>query len=289
MTQSLHRFSLVKLAIFFGFLILISGVAIYLFSHSIPQGVLSLVLEFGITLSISLFVIRELKKADVSLRSITGDLSMKRKLTIFSAALSVSKLLIYFSFAGLILRLTLLQPAFLAEAESFLNDTTDSTTLGLRSLIGAVVFAPILEEVIFRGIILNKWAEKSTNVRALVLSSLVFGLLHFNTFVIPQFIGGLIYGLVFLKTKKLIYPIFMHMLYNLLPFGLLLIPTEEPTEAIIVTEQLIGELTTALNISSLVFIISLPIFLFILYKYSRNLNDEVTPLTFNTGLYSDRT
>lgn len=289
MTQSLHRFSLVKLAIFFGFLIVISGVAIYLFSHSIPQGVLSSVLEFGITLSISLFVIRELKKADVSLLSITGDLSMKRKLTVFTAALSAGRLLIYFSFAGLILRLTLLQPAFLAQVEALMNDTSSSPTLSPRSMIGAVLFAPVIEEIIFRGIILNKWAERSSNIRALALSSLVFGLIHFDSLIVPQLIGGLIYGLVYLKTKKLIYPIFMHMLYNLLSFGLLLIPTEEPTEAIIVTEQLIGELTTALNISSLVFIISLPIFLFILYKYSRNLNDEMTPFAFNTGLYSDRT
>ena len=70
---------------------------------------------------------------------------------------------------------------------------------------------------------------------------------------------------------------------------LFLMPVDEVPETAIVTEQLIDELTTALNISSLVFIISLPIFLFTLYKYSRNLNDEVTPLTFNTGLYSDRT
>lgn len=289
MTQSIHRFSLVKLAIFFGFLIVLSGVAIYLFSHSIPQGILSLVLEFGITLSISLFVIRELKKADVSLRSITGDLSMRRKLTVFSATLSAGRLLIYFSFAGLILRLTLLQPTFLAQVEALMNDTSSSPTLSPKSMIGAVLFAPVIEEIIFRGIILNKWAERSSNIRALVLSSLVFGLIHFDSLIVPQLIGGLIYGLVYLKTKKLIYPIFMHILHNLLLFSLLLIPVDEVPETAIVTEQLIDELTTALNISSLVFIISLPIFLFTLYKYSRNLNDEMTPFAFNTGLYSNRT
>jgi membrane protease YdiL (CAAX protease family) len=289
LTQSIHRFSLVKLAIFFGFLIVLSGVAIYLFSHSIPQGILSLVLEFGITLSISLFVIRELKKADVSLRSITGDLSMRRKLTVFSATLSAGRLLIYFSFAGLILRLTLLQPTFLAQVEALMNDTSSSPTLSPKSMIGAVLFAPVIEEIIFRGIILNKWAERSSNIRALVLSSLVFGLIHFDSLIVPQLIGGLIYGLVYLKTKKLIYPIFMHILHNLLLFSLLLIPVDEVPETAIVTEQLIDELTTALNISSLVFIISLPIFLFTLYKYSRNLNDEMTPFAFNTGLYSNRT
>ena len=70
---------------------------------------------------------------------------------------------------------------------------------------------------------------------------------------------------------------------------LFLMPVDEVPETAIVTEQLIDELTTALNISSLVFIISLPIFLFTLYKYSRNLNEEMTPFAFNTGIYSDRT
>ncbi|GEK89854.1 hypothetical protein APU01nite_18930 [Alkalibacterium putridalgicola] len=148
-------------------------------------------------------------------------------------------------------------------------------------IINTVVLAPVIEEFIFRGIILNKWAEKSSNTRALIISSLLFGLLHIGSFIIPQFIGGLLYGIVYIKTKKLIYPILMHSISNLVPVSMMLIPAPESNEVFSVP-QLIAELTPVLNITSLVFIIALPVFLFIIYRYSRNLNDEVAPFRFNT-------
>lgn len=77
-------------------------------------------------------------------------------------------------------------------------------------------FAPIIEEIIFRGIIqkglINKGVKPQT---AIVVSALVFGLVHFNPW---QFIGafllGLVLGVVYFRTKSLLMPMLLHFFNN---------------------------------------------------------------------------
>lgn len=75
-----------------------------------------------------------------------------------------------------------------------------------------IILAPILEELIFRGFLLNRWKEKYGSAKAIVLSSLIFGLLH------VEILGGVVFGallcLIYLKTKSLIGPIIVHMTNN---------------------------------------------------------------------------
>lgn len=84
-------------------------------------------------------------------------------------------------------------------------------------LIIVVIFSPIFEELIFRGIILkgllnNGMAPKT----AIVLSSVVFGIVHGNPW---QFLGaamlGLVLGLAYYKTKSILLTMILHALNNL--------------------------------------------------------------------------
>ncbi|OJF91371.1 CPBP family intramembrane glutamic endopeptidase [Alkalibacterium sp. 20] len=283
MDDSLHNVSLIKIAAFSVFAFILSLLALFIIEPFFPnnsQNFLKFLSELGIVLAVSLFTVRHLDRKKISLKSIFGETSVSKKMLLFSSLLTIGKLILYFSFAGLVLRIFITRPEISSFALSFMVDaspTESSTWL----IISAVILAPITEEFIFRGLILNKWAEKSSNTRALIISSLLFGVLHFGSFIIPQFIGGLLYGIVYIKTKKLIYPILMHVINNLIAVSLLLFPTTESNDVFSVP-QLIEEMTPVLNISSLVFVIALPIFIFIVYKYSRNLNDEVAPFAFNT-------
>ncbi len=75
-----------------------------------------------------------------------------------------------------------------------------------------VVLAPVLEEIIFRGFLLNRWQAKYGVVKAVIFSSLIFGLVHIDI------LGGIVFGvflsLIYLKTKSLIGPIIIHMANN---------------------------------------------------------------------------
>ncbi len=81
-----------------------------------------------------------------------------------------------------------------------------------------VILAPILEEILFRGIIMKGMINnKVAPITAIIVSALIFGAVHFNPW---QFAGafllGLVLGLVYYKTKSLLMPILLHAFNNLL-------------------------------------------------------------------------
>ncbi|GAA3594110.1 CPBP family intramembrane metalloprotease [Flavivirga amylovorans] len=85
--------------------------------------------------------------------------------------------------------------------------------------LDVVLLAPIIEEIVFRGYILNALNKIKFNSKIL-LSSLLFTLIHVPlelTSLIPVFILGVILGYIAMRFK-LIYAIIFHALYNLIWF-----------------------------------------------------------------------
>lgn len=85
--------------------------------------------------------------------------------------------------------------------------------------IQVVVIGPIIEELIFRKILLGKLLEKYNNkpLKPIIYSSLVFGIVHFNVLQgIVAFGGGIILGLIYYHTKSIKASIFAHILNNFL-------------------------------------------------------------------------
>ncbi|WP_424494195.1 lysostaphin resistance A-like protein [Salinimicrobium sp. GXAS 041] len=78
-----------------------------------------------------------------------------------------------------------------------------------------LILAPVLEEILCRGIILKGLLNNCNPRKAIFVSSIIFGLLHFNPW---QFIGafgiGLINGWIFWKTKNILLAIAMHFANN---------------------------------------------------------------------------
>lgn len=85
------------------------------------------------------------------------------------------------------------------------------------AFLGAAIMAPVLEEVVFRGIVLRGLLNKGLSpTLAIWLSSLLFGLIHANFW---QFTGatliGFALGLIYYQTKSLLLVISFHMLNNI--------------------------------------------------------------------------
>ena len=70
--------------------------------------------------------------------------------------------------------------------------------------VQTVIIAPVFEETIYRGIILNGMLKKYSPKKAIIVSSLIFGLIHLN---LPQglnaFVLGLIIATVYYYTRSL--------------------------------------------------------------------------------------
>ena len=97
-------------------------------------------------------------------------------------------------------------------AEKALDEAGGSIviTLVLVGLLG-----PIAEEIFFRGFVLPGLINRLGVGRALVISSLVFGLFHIDPgAIVPTFALGLALGWVYLKTRSIWPAIFAHGLHN---------------------------------------------------------------------------
>ncbi len=85
----------------------------------------------------------------------------------------------------------------------------------LLAIVAVIVIAPVFEEIIFRGIILNGLLKKYSPAVAIGVSSLLFGAFHLNLqqFVVASIIG-VFCGLIYYWTNSIYYSIFFHASYN---------------------------------------------------------------------------
>lgn len=102
-------------------------------------------------------------------------------------------------------------------------------TINYFNIISGVIDAIIIsvyEEVLFRGLVFNEFLKTKKVHIAIVLQALIFGsihLLNINSlgsipFILSQVLYtaylGIILGIIYFKTKNIIYPIIFHMLFN---------------------------------------------------------------------------
>lgn len=92
----------------------------------------------------------------------------------------------------------------------------------LWSALAVAVVAPLAEESLFRGLVLNGLLRRYSPRKSIVASALLFGAFHLNPW---QFVGGtfagLLFGWWFVRTRSLIPSIMGHAVYNVLPLVLM--------------------------------------------------------------------
>lgn len=117
--------------------------------------------------------------------------------------------------------------------------------------VSIVLVAPIAEEFIFRGILLQRWAVKWNLQVALVASSVLFGMLHLNVVGLSMF--GFVMGLLYIRTRSLFVPIVYHALNNALALSMGLFANQSNSETSLtelekfVTDWWVGALMMAVS------------------------------------------
>ena len=97
---------------------------------------------------------------------------------------------------------------------SQLSISREITTIQLLSI---VVLAPVTEEFYFRGILFNYFEKRNCKLFILIVTSLIFSIIHFNVPATPTlFILGISLGLIKLTTGSILITIIMHSLFNLI-------------------------------------------------------------------------
>lgn len=88
------------------------------------------------------------------------------------------------------------------------------TVWRLEQFMEAVVIGPLVEELVFRGLVLRRLAARWGSTTAVIVSSVVFGGLHVDT-AVQCTIFGITMALLYVRSQTLVVPIAAHMANNL--------------------------------------------------------------------------
>lgn len=161
-----------------------------------------------------------------------------------------------------------LEPLLVLFPTEAYQSVTDTIGLGGWAILSTVVLAPILEEVLFRGLVLESCRERFGRGAAVLISALLFGLVHgVPVQMVNAFVIGLILGYVYISTRSLLATILLHAINNGLSYvGLALFSD---------TSQLtLHELISAEWLYWSVYAISSLIFIYAMYRLVMVLRDH---------------
>ena len=114
----------------------------------------------------------------------------------------------------LIMGLTTFENTVCSPAEVYSFDSLEFMTL-LILMLSVAVFTPIIEELVFRGFVLDVASEAYGKWGAIFISALLFSIIHIEPIsIINAFFGGIIYGYVRIRTDSLWPTIFLHSIWN---------------------------------------------------------------------------
>jgi uncharacterized protein len=234
-----------------------------------------------------LFILfHEFKTDGIEKEFVIGNLSIRNEPLI--KYISIQLFITFFSVSAILTLLNLF-----TGMEDFIQDIIVSAAdapqisglILLLNVVVIVVFAPIAEELLFRGFLFNRWGATIGLGKAMVISSTIFSAIHFNQGFIGQFIFGIFACIIYVKTKKLIIPIILHGLNNVIAISpqfldVIFNTTTEATIDPVELEQFFSYFQLVLNIGTIIFFILTPVMIYIIYRlYPKGV--KVTPYESN--------
>ena len=112
--------------------------------------------------------------------------------------------------------------------ETLSSYKTSSNLSAVCLYLNVSLIGPIVEEIMFRGIILNRLSKRWGYNVGIIVSSLLFAIQHLEMAIIGAFLWGIIMSLLYLKTNNIMIPITVHIINNsLVTIITLLMPSSE--------------------------------------------------------------
>lgn len=121
----------------------------------------------------------------------------------------------------------------------------------LGDFLSIIFISPIVEELVFRGLFLNKLKIIIPASFAIIITSLLFASLHSFGSIFSAFIFGICMAILYLKSENIIVPIFAHFLNNVISESIY----HMDYSGILFTNELVMMLMSVFAVISLVLIV----------------------------------
>lgn len=108
-----------------------------------------------------------------------------------------------------------------------LPQVEQSSGQGFWAIVTAILFAPVFEELIFRGVILEAMLRRHRRSFSVVVTSALFAIVHFEPSVMfSAFVSGLVLGTIYLHTNSIFSTIILHSINNAIAYSLITLNIE---------------------------------------------------------------
>ncbi|AFY33968.1 CPBP family intramembrane glutamic endopeptidase [Calothrix sp. PCC 7507] len=208
----------------------------------------------------------DFKRFGIKLQYVVGSVPKNQK---WLPLVGLVILMILFSLSAYLVSFYLLSLAAPSFVEGVMRQVASSPSprntappfYNLLTAIAFIVVAPITEEFLFRGIILQRWASKWGMPSALIASGVLFGILHANFVGLSLF--GIVMGVLYIKTRTLLVPMACHAFNNSLAVAASLLSTGTKTTSAV---NGIEQLRSSWWVGVVLMLISLPLLVRFLYR-----------------------
>jgi uncharacterized protein len=232
---------------------LVTAMGVRLALHVLGPGVRSNTFPAAFlgVLTLVLVILAVARRAGVDWRRVFGPRMTRASVPLLATAVPVNILVILMLISGgsflIYLPLSYVAPEFverwlLSVPAGYLVKSPEQL---VRLVVLAVFVAPVLEEVLFRGILMQRWARRWGTLNGVLVSSALFAFGH-NEWV-GHFVTGVLFCVLYLHTRQLWVPIAAHALNNaiaIVPLGLY--ELDHPPKATSMTlAQLYAEIPSA--------------------------------------------
>lgn len=216
---------------------------------------------------VCLWTIKDFGRLKAKIKYVIGDVPQNYNWLGSAWLVPVAIIFSLSAFIVLFYLLSLLAPNFVEQllknvAETPTVENSNSFASNVLTTIAFCFVAPITEEFLFRGIILQRWATKWGISAGLLSSSLLFGFLHPQN-PIGLSLLGIVLGILYIKTRSLVVPIVFHALNNILAVSTQLLPNDSSSYK---PEESLQSLISYWWIGLLLMAISLPFLLRFIWK-----------------------
>ena len=163
----------------------------------------------------AIILLRIFRTAQLDLPAVFG---FKNKLNSQHIILTLLSTVALFVFSSSFNRIVLygLSYTFSGYVEYYFENSQTFTNIPgfILACFASILLAPLLEEVIFRGVILQKWVLRWGGRWGIIASSLLFAIMHLRFDVVSIFLGGVFMSLLYVRTSNLMAPMLCHGLFN---------------------------------------------------------------------------
>jgi uncharacterized protein len=166
------------------------------------------------------FIYALCKRGEVDYRKLFGNYHSEfitsKYLLIVLPLISISLFSIFLMYYPLSFWLPELVEVVFTESNFIWQPGDQNGAANVLSFLMITLIAPVIEEVLFRGLLLTSIAVRWDVKKAVFISSVIFGLYHFD--IIGSTIFGIVAAVLYLKTKSLFLPITLHITNNTIVF-----------------------------------------------------------------------